>query len=80
MADAKPGETPTPAVPTPAPATAPAPATPPAPAPRSQAVKATVADLEKRAAEAAGRGDQAEVERLREAALKTLADAGRPGA
>jgi hypothetical protein len=64
MADAKPGETTsTPAAP------APAPAPTPAPAPHVQAIRAAVADLEKLAVEASGRGDQAMVERLREIAV-----------
>lgn len=71
MADPKPGET---ATPTPAPAPAPA-----APDPNAKAIKAAVADLERRAVEAVGRGDQAAVERLREEALKITA-AGKPRA
>lgn len=80
MADTKPGETTAPApAPAPAPATAPAPAPAPAPTaqdPHAQAIKTAVADLEKLAADAAGRGDQATVERLRAIALP-LANASR---
>jgi hypothetical protein len=45
------------------------PATPPAPDPRDQAIRTAVADLERLASEAVGRGDQAMVERLRAVAL-----------
>jgi hypothetical protein len=61
MADVKPGEP-----------TTPAPATP-APDPRDQAIRAAVADLERLASEAVGRGDQAMVERLRAVALPLAA-------
>lgn len=63
MADVKPGET--------APAAASA---APAPDAHTQAIRSAIADLEKLAAEASGRGDQATVERLRAVALP-LADA-----
>jgi hypothetical protein len=51
------------------------PATPPAPAPdpRDQAIRTAVADLERLASEAVGRGDQAMVERLRAVALPLAA-------
>jgi hypothetical protein len=48
-------------------------ATPPAPDPRDQAIRAAVADLERLASEAVGRGDQAMVERLRAVALPLAA-------
>jgi hypothetical protein len=63
MADIKPAET----------TATPAPATPTAPDPRDQAIRTAVADLERLASEAVGRGDQAMVERLRAVALPLAA-------
>jgi hypothetical protein len=60
MADENPAETTAPVIPAPAAAT---------PDPRDQAIRTAVADLERLASEAVGRGDQAMVERLRAVAL-----------